>query len=118
MHLVPQRPAAITPRDTDATQHSYKLVKEEFAVAVVGLRLRSGQEDDCCATVELLSDHARDAAEKIWAMLVQEAQGEVAKGCAPDHVRIDRIPRNFKGALECPAMKAQWKAELGAGFEA
>ena len=67
LHLVPHRPAAITPRDTHATQHSYKLVKEEFAVAVVGLRLRSGQEDDCCATVELLSDHARDAAEEIRA---------------------------------------------------
>ena len=77
-------------------------------LAVVGLKLQSEHEDDCCVTIEVLD--AAAAAGPSWlsdlealgADFIAQAcakQGGVSKGARPAHVRFAEVPRNFKGDI-------------------
>ena len=81
---------------------------------MVGLRVASEHEDECCATVELSTDESRAKAEEIEAGLLRacKAGGAVSKGSRPDHVRIAPLPRNFKGSVQLPDLKQLWTALL------
>ena len=77
------------------------------AVAVVGLRLDSEHEDQCCCTIELKTDLARSKRAEIEATFVARARHAVAcKGARPDRVRFAALPRNFKGAVLVKELKA------------
>jgi len=95
----------------------YGLPAESFDVAVVGLLARSEHEDDCCVTVELLSNEARARRDEIEGTFLSEALGAVSKGARPDRLRFAEIPRNFKGAILVPELKKAYEAAL-AGPEA
>lgn len=88
---------------------------EALDVAVVGLKLDSEHEDSCCVTVELITDTAKAAKAKIEETFLQAAcgKGGVSKGAKPDKVRVAKIPRNFKGAVQLPDLVTDWKVELG-----
>lgn len=95
----------------------YKLDPQDVNVAVVGLRVQSEHEDDCCVLIELteakqseLEPHKRSIEDTFLA----EAAKAVSKGAKPSHVRLANIPRNFKGAMLVPEMKKFWAQELNA----
>jgi len=92
----------------------YGLGDGSLAVAVVGLRLASEHEDECCATVELAQEAEHKRGEMERTLLAACAKG-VSKGSKPDRVRFAPIPRNFKGAIQLPALREEWKRELAAG---
>ena len=91
----------------------YALPQDAFDVAVVGLRLESEHEDDCCVTVELISQQARDEQPEMDRTFLTEAPKSVSKGARPDRVRFAPIPRNFKGAILIPELRNRWLAALG-----
>ena len=89
----------------------------DFILAVVGLRLRSEHDDDCCVTIELTpaftSSSVFAAAEskaRIRASFLKDAKSKVSKGAAPDRLRFGSVPRNFKGAVLTKDLSAAWKA--------
>jgi len=90
----------------------YGLPLDAFDVAVVGLRIASEHEDDCCVTMELTSREARGKQAEMQRTFVAEARGSVSKGARPDRIRLAEIPRNFKGAIVVHELKAQWLAAL------
>lgn len=76
----------------------------DFKIAVCGLKLRSEHEDDCIATVDLLTDNAKavgvkDAFTAALTVAAKKAKDVVGKASVPDFVRFGAIPRNFKGAI-------------------
>jgi len=84
----------------------------DVAVEVVGLRIRSEHEDECCVAVELRTDAARARASEVGAALAGEARkGAVSKGAKPDRIAINAIsvPRNFKGAVLHKDLAKLWK---------
>ena len=83
----------------------YALADDAFDLAVVGLRLSSEHDDDCCVTIELTGPDAAARAQEIERTFVAEARGSVSKGAKPDRLRIAKIPRNFKGAILVPELK-------------
>jgi len=98
--------------------HDLKLVLVEqcgfqpqhFDVAVVGLRLDSEHEDNCCATVSLDHEMVQGKQEEV----IYALKTLTRKSVRPDHVRFAHIPRNFKGAVTTPELKIQFKEWLDA----
>ena len=88
----------------------YGLSDDAFDLAVVGLRLQSEHEDDCCVTVELTSGEALAKRAQIEHTFLSDAKGSVSKGARPDRLRFARIPRNFKGAILVPQLKQECDA--------
>ena len=88
----------------------YGLSEDAFDLAVVGLRLQSEHEDDCCVTVELTSGEALAKRAQIEHTFLSDAKGSVSKGARPDRLRFARIPRNFKGAILVPQLKQECDA--------
>ena len=43
---------------------------------------------------------------EIMETFIQAAKSRVSKGAKPDRVRSSSIPRNFKGAIQVPDLKA------------
>ncbi len=97
----------------------------DFSLAVVGLKLRSEHDDDCCVTIELASPSSdggasgqveggeaarRAALREAWTTGVKKG---VSKGAAPDAMRFGVIPRNFKGSVLTKDLAAAWKASGG-----
>jgi acyl-CoA synthetase (AMP-forming)/AMP-acid ligase II len=76
----------------------FHLGRDQFLLAVVGLRVGSEHEDSCCVTIEL-SPNAADTGVLSERTFIEKAQKGVAKGYRPDYVRFAPIPRNFKGAI-------------------
>jgi acyl-CoA synthetase (AMP-forming)/AMP-acid ligase II len=90
----------------------YGLARDGFDVAVVGLRVGSEHEDACCVTIELTSEAAQAKRAEIERTFLSEARGRVTKGARPDRLRFAGIPRNFKGAVQLPELKAQCLADI------
>lgn len=90
----------------------YGLASGQVEVGVVGLRISSEHEDECCVTLELISEEARAKRALIEESFLATARRNVSKGARPDRVRFAALPRNFKGALQHPLLKEQWKAAL------
>jgi acyl-CoA synthetase (AMP-forming)/AMP-acid ligase II len=78
--------------------NQFHLNRDQFQLAVVGLKVGSEHEDSCCVTIEL-SKSAADEERLLESSFIEEAQKGVSKGCRPDYVRLAPIPRNFKGAV-------------------
>jgi acyl-CoA synthetase (AMP-forming)/AMP-acid ligase II len=90
----------------------FGLAESEFELAVVGLRENSEHEDECCVTIDLVSDRARATQNEMVRCFLDEARARVSKGSRPDHLRFDKIPTNFKGAVLVPELKRAYKAAL------
>jgi hypothetical protein len=65
-------------------------------------------------------DCARAQAKRsdIEATFLSACSKAVSKGSKPDRVRFGIIPRNFKGAIQVPDLKAAWKAQITASISA
>ena len=90
----------------------FALDNHDFELAVIGLRLQSEHEDECCVTIDLLSETARARASEIKRQFLRDAGAAVSKGSKPDHLRIAAIPKNFKGAILVPELKKTFKDAL------
>jgi acyl-CoA synthetase (AMP-forming)/AMP-acid ligase II len=98
---------------TKFVTQEYGFSSDEFALAVIGQRLRSEHEDECCVTVQLPERTSKSARDTFKASFVQRAKQCVGKGSRPDFVRLGEIPRNFKGAVQVKELVARWKATKG-----
>ena len=96
-------------------QQHYALESDDVDVAVVGLRVDSEHEDACCVTLELNGGTTPDQKRHIAATFLDAAAKHVTKGSKPDYVRVALIPRNFKGAVLVPDLKAAFTAHLATG---
>ena len=86
----------------------YKLPKEDFQLAVVGIRLQSEHEDSCCVTIDLSGNVVGEIRQQLELKFIQDAKGMVSKGARPDYLRFAKIPRNFKGAIIYPQLKKEF----------
>jgi len=91
----------------------YGLAEDAFDVAVVGLRIASEHEDECCVTLELLSPEAEAKRAEIEGTFLADARRSVSKGAKPDRLRVATIPRNFKGAVQVPQLGQDYRSALG-----
>ena len=91
----------------------YGLEPDAFDLAVVGLKLTSEHEDDCCVTVELCTPGAEAKRAEIERAFLSDAKGSVSKGARPDRLRFATIPRNFKGAILVPDLKKACESVFG-----
>jgi hypothetical protein len=91
----------------------------DFWLAVVGLRLASEHDDDCCVTLELCAEGpavraygggARALQAALRARFLSGAKSACSKGAAPDRLRFGAVARNFKGAVLTKELAAAWKA--------
>lgn len=89
----------------------------DFKIAVCGLKLRSEHEDDCIATVELITDAAKGAKDAFTAALTVDSKRskDVGKASVPNFVRFAEIPRNFKGAILVKELVVHASAEFPKG---
>ena len=87
---------------------------DDLDIAVVGLRIHSEHEDECCVTVELNTPSAWQRRDLIREALLGDAARHVSKGARPDHLRFAAIPRNFKGAVLVPELKEEYEAHIEA----
>lgn len=94
----------------------------ELAVEVVGVRLRSEHEDECCVAVEARTDGARARAAELARALLVDARGAagVSKGARPDRVSVGGldVPRNFKGAVLHRELAARWEVRRARALRA
>ena len=90
-----------------AAASAYGLKPDEFSLAVVGLRHDSEHDDSCCVTIDLKAADS-ELQERLLATFVAEVGQRVSKGAKPDYVRLGAIPRNFKGAVLLPQLKAEF----------
>lgn len=97
-----------------AISEEMNLAAEDFQVAVVGLKITSEHDDNCCVTVEL-SDRAAPRAEAIKEFLLTKAAAKVGKGSRPDFVLIAPIPRSFKGEIMYGELKKEFTRGLNSG---
>lgn len=97
---------------TNFIEQEYTIDKNEFEVAVIGMRIESEHEDDCCVTIELKTDKAQALKNDIETTFIDKAKKAVSKGAKPNHLRFGSIPKNFKGALLVPELKKVYKALL------
>ena len=77
----------------------FNLSKDDFDIAVVGLKRTSEHEDDCCVTVELKTPKGQGSRDDLEGRLIDVCREELSKAKVPDVIRFGPIPRNFKGAL-------------------
>ncbi|MFC1987837.1 AMP-binding protein [Chloroflexota bacterium] len=91
---------------------NFQLKPQEFKLAVIGLRLSSEHEDNCCVTIEL-SESSTNAESQLKADFIHKASAEVSKGARPDYLRFGIIPRSFKGAILYPQLKQDYLNWLG-----
>jgi len=90
----------------------YGLPDDAFDIAVVGLRITSEHEDECCVTVELISQEAEAKRAEIERTFLSDARRSVSKGARPDRLRFAKIPRNFKGAVLVPELKKEYRSTI------
>jgi acyl-CoA synthetase (AMP-forming)/AMP-acid ligase II len=90
----------------------YRLPKDAFDIAVVGLKIESEHEDSCCVTIELKSDTARSRLDEMKDTFIKAASTHVSKGAKPNYVCFAAIPRNFKGSILVKELAAEFKKWL------
>jgi len=91
--------------------NEFHLERDQFQLAVVGLKVGSEHEDSCCVTIELAKS-ATDKEPVLKAGFIEKAKQGVSKGCRPDYVRFGPIPRNFKGAVLNNELKQEFVEAL------
>jgi acyl-CoA synthetase (AMP-forming)/AMP-acid ligase II len=89
----------------------FNLKKEQFRLAVIGLRVESEHEDSCCVTIQL-GQEAADKRSQLEADFIDRARKKVPKGFRPDYVRFADIPTNFKGLVLIPELRLEYKKSL------
>ncbi len=89
----------------------FGLEREQFYLAVVGIRWQSEHEDSCCVTLEL-NGAVREMETVLRDRFLAEARTEVSKGARPDFLRFAAVPRSFKGAVLYPQLKEEFLAFL------
>jgi len=94
---------------TEFIKREYSLDISDFEVAVVGMRIESEHEDDCCVTIELKSDKAIGVQSDLENTFIDKAKESVTKGAKPNYLRFGQIPKNFKGALLVPELKKAYE---------
>lgn len=90
----------------------YGLGATDATVAVVGLRVASEHEDECCAAVELRSQAAKEKEEDLVKTFLLTCKRKASKGARPDRAVFlldEGIPRNFKGAVVVHELISKWK---------
>ena len=97
---------------SDLLSKEYKIPESSFSVAVVGLKLRSESEDDCCVTIQLIADDAKAKQQAISDTFIKKASKHVSKGAIPDKIRFAKVPRNFKGAILVKDLKKDFEEFL------
>jgi acyl-CoA synthetase (AMP-forming)/AMP-acid ligase II len=90
----------------------YALGDDDFDLAVIGLKVESEHEDDCCVTIELKSPSATSRQAEIEATFLTAAGKVVSKGAKPDLLRFAKVPRNFKGAILVPQLKEDYESAI------
>jgi len=91
----------------------FNLNTEQFKLAVIGLRIESEHEDNCCVTIEL-GPGALAKQPELEAEFIEKARQRVPKGFRPDYVRFAKIPTNFKGLVLIPELKSDYRKSLEA----
>ena len=86
---------------------AFGLKSELVEVSVIGMRVKSEHEDECCVTIELSGEAASKSA-AVERDFLKLAKTGVSKGAKPDHVRLGALPRNFKGVVKLPDLKEEW----------
>ena len=89
----------------------FNLKKEQFRLAVIGLRVESEHEDSCCVTIQL-GQEAADKRSQLEVDFIDRARKKVPKGFRPDYVRFADIPTNFKGLVLIPELRLDYKKSL------
>merc|ERR1712238_262110 len=79
-------------------------IQESVIVAVIGLKVNSEHEDDCCVTIEMKAredgnKHDLSEVGEKFIRLTNDKKNGVSKGAKPNMVRFGKIPTNFKGAI-------------------
>ena len=92
-------------------EEDFQLKPDQFKLAVVGLRIESEHEDDCCVTIEL-SKEAASVQPQLEASFIQRASQKVSKGARPDHIRFAQVPLSFKGTILYPQLKQEFEQSL------
>ena len=90
----------------------YNLPMSDFFVAVIGLKLQSESEDDCCVTIQFITNEAKAKQQNITDTFIDSALKQVSKGAVPNKIRFAKIPRNFKGAILVKELKKDYEAFL------
>ncbi|XP_026191625.1 uncharacterized protein LOC34620129 [Cyclospora cayetanensis] len=90
------------------------VAKEDLAVATIGIKWKSEHDDDTCVTVELPAEKEAEFKSLIEEQLVKRAATEpsLPKGSRPDFVRVTRIPKTFKGAVDGRLIREEFTAHL------
>lgn len=94
-------------------KEQYGLGDESISVAVIGLRINSEHDDDCCATIELKDAKAIAQIRGISDTFLSASKKAVSKGAKPDCMRFGKIPRTFKGSVLNKDLVKSWKATNG-----
>jgi acyl-CoA synthetase (AMP-forming)/AMP-acid ligase II len=97
---------------SDFVVQHYKLPRESFSIAVVGLRIDSEHEDACCVTIELIGEAAQELRGAIEASFIEKARVSVSKGARPDYLRFAAIPKTFKGSILMAELKKEYLEHL------
>jgi acyl-CoA synthetase (AMP-forming)/AMP-acid ligase II len=84
---------------SEVLSKEYDLPSSSFFIAVVGLKLKSESEDDCCVTIQLTTEEAKAKQQAISETFINLASKHVSKGATPNEIRFANVPRNFKGAI-------------------
>ncbi|PHJ25194.1 amp-binding enzyme [Cystoisospora suis] len=89
----------------------------QVAVATVGLKVASEHEDSCCVTIELAPKEGQDGT-PAWTALLSDVRdnfltrsrqhASLPKASRPDFVRVARLARNFKGAVDVSSLKQEY----------
>jgi acyl-CoA synthetase (AMP-forming)/AMP-acid ligase II len=90
---------------SDFVEEEFGLEKSAFEIAVVGLKINSEHDDDCCVTMHLNKEISLSLQHSLTENFISLAKKDVAKGSAPDYFRFGEIPKNFKGAVLVPELK-------------
>ena len=97
---------------SDFLSNYYHLPKDEFDMAVIGLKIDSDHEDACCVTIELLGEKTAKIRKAIEKSFIRKARHMVSKGAKPDYLRLAKIPKNFKGAVSVPGLEEAFKSDM------
>ncbi len=89
----------------------FHLTRDQFQLAVVGLKVGSEHEDSCCVAIDLNKGVAGTELLSETSFLERAKRG-VSKGSRPDYVRFGPIPRNFKGAILNDELKQEFMKSL------
>jgi acyl-CoA synthetase (AMP-forming)/AMP-acid ligase II len=90
----------------------YGLTREDVDLAVVGLKVDSEHEDACCLTLEIKTPRAERLLAGKAAHFKHLLNQNVSKNARIDYLRLDSIPRNFKGAVQVKQLVAAFDQYL------